>query len=407
MTIYYWQDAHKQKSVDEVDVAIIGGGIMGAASAYWLSQRKGLKVAVVEAQKCGWGASMRNGGFVLRGLFAYYNQAVAAYGRAVARELLQFNEQTQQHLAEFAKLYGERFLYEPCGSYLLACSLEELQALEESAQLMADDGFEVQFIKHDPIKRDYYGALFNRCDAGVHSGLLVETLFDVAGVPVYEGEPVWRLERKEAGGIIVHTTGRQLHCSRVLLVTNAYAPLLEPWFTDKVHPVRGQVIVTKPLKKRILDNLCYANYGWEYFRQLPDNRFLLGGCRQMYRTDEVGYADMVTPAVQTALHNYLRDRFPEAAAVDVDYRWSGIMAFTRDELPIIGELVHQPVVGGEHVEPVPGVFYAVGCNGHGMGYSFALSKLLVEVALAGADAGVFATDRLLQSGGVDWQHALA
>ena len=124
------------------------------------------------------------------------------------------------------------------------------------------------------------------------------------------------------------------------------------------------------------------------------------------RAEEVGYADMVTQPVQTALHNYLQDRFPEAAAMPVDYRWSGIMAFTKDELPIIGELIQQPVVVGQQPESVPGVFYAVGCNGHGMGYSFALSKLLVEVAMDGADAGIFGSERLLNSAGVSWMHAL-
>jgi gamma-glutamylputrescine oxidase len=407
MTVSYWQDAHRTKLTEEVDVAIVGGGIMGAASAYWLSQRSGLKVAVLEAQRRGWGASSRNGGFVLRGLFAYYNQAVAAYGRDIARQLLVLNQETQTHLAEFVNQHGNRFFYEPSGSYLLACSLEELQALEESAQLMVEDGFDVEYLKTDPLKRDYYGALFNRCDVGVHSGLLVDSLFETAGFPVYDGDPVWRIERGESGSIRVLTTQREIVCSRLLLVTNAYAPLLEPWFAGKLHPVRGQVLVTKPLKKRILDTLCYANYGWEYFRQLPDNRFLLGGCRQTFRSEEVGYADMVTQPVQTALHNYLRDRFPEAAAVPVDYRWSGVMAFTKDELPIVGELVHQPLLAGEEIEPVPGAFYAVGCNGHGMGYSFALSKLLVAVALDGISPGIFAAERLQQGNEVGWQHALA
>lgn len=408
MTVSYWQDALKEKAAEEADVAIIGGGIMGAACAYWLSKRQGLKVILLESQKCGAGASARNGGFVLRGVFAYYNQVVAAYGRENARWIMHFNEESQAHLAEFARLHGEKFAYEPCGSLLLACSLEELQALEESAQLMQDDGFEVEYLKTDPLKRDYYGALFNRSDVGVHSGLLVQQLLAASNALIYEGEQAWRIEKASAsnGSLLVHTTDRIITCGRLLLVTNAYAPLLEPWFVGKLQPVRGQVLVTKPLKKRILDNLCYANYGWEYFRQLADNRFLLGGCRQLYRTEETGYADMVTQPVQTALHNYMKDRFPEAAAVDVDYRWSGVMAFTRDELPIVGELVHQAVVGGQGAEALPGAYYAVGCNGHGMGYAMALSKMLVEVALDGAEAGLFSAARLANVSPVTWEHAL-
>jgi len=111
---------------------------------------------------------------------------------------------------------------------------------------------------------------------------------------------------------------------------------------------------------------------------------LLGGCREPFLKDEVGYADMVTLDVQGALQNYLKDRFPELAGVSIDYRWSGIMAFTEDGLPLLGELSDKP-----------GVVYVTGCNGHGMGYAMALSKLLVAYAMDGVNPGIFDSRRLL------------
>lgn len=393
MTFSYWQDSNQDKRLQEADVAIIGGGIIGASAAYWLSQRSGLKTILVEGQQRAAGASGRNGGFILRGIVAYYDQAVQLYGREKARWVFQFNEQTQVHLAELAAKTGDRFEYERCGSYLLACSLDELQHLEQSAQMMRDDGFEVEYHKQDPLKRDYYGAIFNSCDAAVHSAKLVDALLETSGVPVLEGEPVFRMETLADGRIELETRNYRLRCGRVLLTTNAYAALMDTWFVGKLLPVRGQVLVTKPLKKRLLDKLCYANYGYEYFRQLPDGRLLLGGCREPFAAEESGYADMVTVPVQTALHNYMKDRFPELVGVGIDYRWAGIMAFTRDGLPLIGEMVHQPVVAGNAPRPLPGVFFALGCNGHGMGYSLALAKLLTEVALDGAAAGIFNSNR--------------
>jgi gamma-glutamylputrescine oxidase len=381
MTVPYWLDAHVPKQTHEVDVAIIGGGIFGATAAYWLSKRKGLKCAVVEMRRPGWGASGRNGGFVLRGLVAYYNHAVEMYGRETAKWIFQFNEESLSYMKEFAGAYGERFHYDNCGSYLLACSLEELAHLEQSAQMMQDDGFAVDYIKHDPFDRGYFGALFNPCDAGVHSGLLVQTVFEAVGVKVFQDTEVFRIDSNAYGGrVTVEAHGLALKADRVLLLTNAYAALLEPSFVPKLRAVRGQVMVTKPLKKRIMNHLGYANYGYEYFRQLPDNRFLLGGCREPYIAQEVGFADMLTPYIQTAQRNYLKDHFPEVAGMPIDYAWSGIMAFTDDGLPLLGRLS-------------PGVFYAVGCNGHGMGYSFGLTKLLVEHALDGRDLGVFDAHR--------------
>ncbi len=382
MTLSYWLDAHNEKVSGEVDIAIVGGGIMGASAAFWLGKRKDLKVALLEGQDVGCGASGRSGGLVLRGIVAYYNQAVRVYGRQTTREIFQLNEETLRHLSELVRLHGNTFQYEQCGSYLLACSLEELQSLEESAQLMSEDGFEAEYLRQDPIRRDYYGALFNPSDAGVHPVLLIKTLLDLSRVSVFERESVYRLEPLSSGGVLVHTPCRVLKCGLVLLATNAYAPLLEPWFLPKLQAVRGQILVTRPLKKRILDRLCYANYGFEYFRQLADNRLLLGGCRQPFRLEEVGYADMVTQPVQSALKHYLKDRFPDVAGIAFDYRWSGTMAFTSDGLPLIGQLPE-----------LPDVYFAVGCNGHGLGYSLSIADLLVRVALDSADPGVFAVNR--------------
>jgi glycine/D-amino acid oxidase-like deaminating enzyme len=394
MTISYWLDAHREKQTRQVDVAIIGGGIMGACAAWWLSKRKGLKTALIEANKPGWGAAGRSGGFVLRGIMAYYDQACERYGREQAKWIFQFTEQTQAHMAEFAEQTGNQFQYQRCGSYLLACSLEELHYLERAAAMLVEDGFTAEYLKQDPLKRDYYGAIYNPGDAAVQPALLVEALIAASGVSVLQGEQVFRLEPSSTGGVEIESGGYRIRCDRLLLLTNAYAPLLEQWFAGKLQPVRGQVIVTRPLKKQVLDRICYANFGYEYFRQLPDGRLLLGGCREPFAAEEVTYADNVTPSVQTALIGYLKDRFPEAAGVGIDYRWSGVMAFTRDGLPLVGELIHQPVVTGSLPRSVPGVFYALGCNGHGLGWSFALSKLLVEVALDGADPGLFSASRL-------------
>lgn len=380
MTISIWQDKANKPS-EKYDVAIVGGGIMGAGSAYWLSQR-GLSVCIVESQHVASGASGRNAGFLLRGIHTYYNEAVKHYGRENASMLFRFTEENVRLIAEFAKRISYDFNYDPSGSYLLACSLEELDDLSESHQLMTEDGFDVEYIKKDPLDRNYYGALHNACDGGVNPVKLVNTLIAESGAQLYDEEAVTSVRKEKS--LQVTTANRIIECDKVLLATNAYSQLLEPWFKDRVKPIRGQILVTQPLRKRILEKVCYANYGWEYFRQLPDQRFLLGGCRQLFQELEVGYADCTSPEVQASLESYIKDRFPEAAGLPIDYRWSGIMAFTDDGLPLIGEL-----------DSLPNVHFAVGCNGHGFSYGLNLSRLLTEVALDGKDAGIFSSRRLL------------
>lgn len=406
MTVSYWQDSRREKQVIDADVVIVGAGLIGAACAYWLSQRQAVKVVVLEARSPGSGASGRDAGFAVRTLFAYYNEAIRIYGREVARYLLTFNENSLQYLADLSSSH-DKFSWHRCGSYLLACSDAELQDLEASSEFMREDGFQVVFCRTDPLSRGYKGALFNPSDASVNTSQLVDLMLQISNAQVFGNEEVWKIEPIRggtSGAVRVHSAGFIVNCDRLLFTTNAYAPLFQHWFADKIQAVRGQILVTAPLPKMILQSMCSANYGWDYFRQLPDMRFLLGGRRFMQRTEETGYADTVTAPLQFALQDYLTEFFPEVCSSAIDYRWSGVMAFTPDELPIIGELINESLDGT--AETVPGAFYAIGCNGHGLGPGLGLAKRLVDLAMDGSTPGVFGYDRLSESGDqVKWCHA--
>src|SRR5215510_9060846 len=71
---------------ERVDVAVIGAGFTGLSAARELA-KKGVKVAVLEAETIGWGASSRNGGMVLTGLKLGVNQLISRYGREMARAM--------------------------------------------------------------------------------------------------------------------------------------------------------------------------------------------------------------------------------------------------------------------------------------------------------------------------------
>jgi gamma-glutamylputrescine oxidase len=375
MTLSLWLDKRSQGSpadsrILEADLAIVGGGVMGAACAYFAackSKGQTKKVVLLDAAQLIHGASGRNAGFVLRGIHTYYDGCVQQYGRELARHIFSLGEENQALLLDFMKSSGgapaAAFEHDPSGSYLLASSLDELEALSRSAQMMKEDGFQQVLLKEDPLDRGFYGALYNPSDFGVNPVKLVQALLAAAEPQVLAEEAVRRLDcasGRSGGKISLSTTHRTVVCERVILATNAYSALLNDYFLDLVSPVRGQMLATAPLKKRLLDKLCYANFGWEYFRQLPDRSFVEA---------EQGYSDLITRPVQQALEHYLRDHFPELAGAPIDYRWSGVMAFTPDGLPLLGELP-------EH----PGVFFVVGCNGHGLGYSMVLARAAVLLA---------------------------
>src|SRR5512146_987537 len=75
---------------EKVEVAIIGGGFTGLSAARTLA-KQGVKVAVLEANTIGWGASSRNGGMVLTGLKLGMQTVQRRYGRELARRLFQYS----------------------------------------------------------------------------------------------------------------------------------------------------------------------------------------------------------------------------------------------------------------------------------------------------------------------------
>ena len=170
MTLSIWHDKRISGAeiLDEVDVAIIGGGILGAGCAYELSKRQGLKTVLFESKAIASRSTGRSAGFILRGIQAYYNNAVQAYGREKAKSIYEFAEANQRLILDFAYKTGADFDLLNCGSYLLASSLDELDDLKASAELMTEDGFKVEYLKEDPIERDFYGALHNTGDFAVN-----------------------------------------------------------------------------------------------------------------------------------------------------------------------------------------------------------------------------------------------
>src|SRR5512138_667587 len=83
-------DSNQTPLPGKVDVAILGGGFTGLSAARTLAQQ-GAKVAVLEAETIGWGASSRNGGMVLTGLKLGMGAIQKRYGRELAKRMFQYS----------------------------------------------------------------------------------------------------------------------------------------------------------------------------------------------------------------------------------------------------------------------------------------------------------------------------
>lgn len=379
MTVSLWQDTAAwpgeiEHERIEADACVIGGGFVGAVLATLLTER-GQDVVVVESHHVGSGASGRNAGHCIAAFRDSYHRAIERLGHQKALELRNDAVAARNWVAGLCADLGVPF--EANGSRYLAIDEQERERLLASYQALAADGQEIEWHEDDPWDRAFHGMIYQPGDLGLQPFLLTSRLMASSGAKVIEYSAAREIVEVD-GGVEVRTRRATVYCARAILATNAYSRLLHPFFRDRVNPTRAQAFATEPLGFRMFDGPTGTNDGFEYFRQLPDTRFIIGGYRDMYPDEEVGYADETTPHLQEGLQNWASAHFPELAGMRVTHRWAGIMGFTADGLPLVGSL-----------DDLPGVYYCVGFNGGGMSMGPVAARRAVGLMLDGASPGVF------------------
>lgn len=200
----------------------------------------------------------------------------------------------------------------------------------------------------------------------------------------------------------IETSRGTISAKKVILATNAYTSHLLPQFAPLIVPVRGQMSALRPFpsvsgpEKRLKTSLGFASSGEEdYLIQRPDERgghLMFGGGRS-HGGRTVGTTD--DSIVDPDTEKYLRGRLgtvlglPESGqAMDAVNMWTGIMGFSRDEKPWVGE------IDGK------GVFVAAGFTGHGMPNTWLSGKAAAELVRRDLDGkgGQEAVDAVCELG---------
>ncbi len=383
------------------DVAVIGGGIAGIATALHLAER-GVQVAVLERRTVASRASGRNDGQLLLGLGEHYHRIHGQFGATKARELWAFL--ARNHVATQATLQRCAVACDlvAAGGLRLAETAHEWQELQEAAALLAAEGKAHQLVppaelpRWLPPARGFCGALHLPGEAIVQPAAMVRGLAAAAqraGAAVVEGAEVVALHGESGDFAVALADGRQLRASAVVHCTSTLARELDPTgFLDRVvFPFRGQIVATDPLPADVAAQFppyaMSSNFCYEYFR-IARGRFVIGGKRWSVKGEELGILDddSQNPAITANLLEYVREHFPSLAGTAFPHVWTGIMAGTPDGLPLLGALPGQP-----------GAYVLGAFNGYGLSFAFLAGRCLAEILVDGqpADpaAGLFAPRR--------------
>jgi glycine/D-amino acid oxidase-like deaminating enzyme len=360
----------------EAGYVVVGGGIFGLSTAYWLA-KAGCRPLLLESGSIASRASGRNAGFLITGTAESYVAAARLFGEETARwwwERSRDNrELLRSELLDSGRIDCE-LLTEGSWVAALAGTGQE-EELRESCEILRALGFDLEWKDADEIRRasgsDHFGGgLYQARDCGLDPVRLCRGLANeicALGGQIRTGVRIRSIDPEGDRVCLTSDAGTWL-AGRAVLALNSYVTQLLPQLGGEVRPVRAQMLATAS-GPRTLRGVWYVNDGYEYFRQLPDGTFLLGGCRWTARDSEVGYLEAPTGAVQGALERFLREALPAFAGRPIVQRWAGTMALTPDGLPRRGT-----------VPGIPGALYVTGCNGHGMSTGFVTGRDLAEQA---------------------------
>ena len=355
------------------DVCIVGGGFTGVATALTLAER-GYSVALVEANRIGWGASGRNGGQLINGISGL-EKIRKKHGDGIADMLWDM------------KWRGNDIVYDRVEKYAIECNLKSgfLQTALKPRQLSYIEEYAEERQRHNfPYKYEIWDRETTRANLGTDAFLggfacyrdghlhplnlcigEARAAHDL-GVQIFEQSPVTGIEHGNRPK--VKTASGYVEADAVVLAGNAYS-LLEPkHLSNLVFPAGTYIIGTEPLSANIVNEInpldvavCDLNDVVDYYRMSADKRLLYGGACNYSGRDPASIKDYIAPR--------MRKIYPQLKDVRIDFEWGGKIGIVLNRIPAVG-CIHK------------NVFYCQGYSGHGICATHVMGEVMSD-AVAG------------------------
>ncbi|MFI8611214.1 NAD(P)/FAD-dependent oxidoreductase [Pseudomonas sp. NPDC077649] len=355
-----------------VDVAIIGGGFTGVATAVELAER-GLKVAVIETHKIGWGATGRNGGQVtgsLSGDEAMRKQMRNSLGEEVDDFIWHLRWRGHQIIKSRVEKYGIDcdLKHGHLHAAMKPVHMDELRASYEEA-VRRGMGEEVTLLDAAGVRAQlgselYCGAIRNNRNMHLHPLNLCigeAKAAESLGALIFEHSEV--LEIVHGARPAVVTRGGRIEAKQVLLAGDVYHKLERRKLKGLIFPAMGGIVTTAPLGElaREINPQDLAVYDCrfvlDYYRLTADGRLLFGGGCNYSGRDSRDIAGELRPCIERT--------FPQLKGVQIDYQWSCAMGIVMNRIPQLGKLSSN-------------VWYCQGYSGHGIATTHIMGEIMAK-----------------------------
>ncbi|WP_254431267.1 FAD-binding oxidoreductase [Agromyces sp. Marseille-P2726] len=335
------------------DVCLVGGGLTALWTAYALAKAdRALRIAVIEREIAGFGASGRNGGWC-SALFprsAGRLERDAGFEAAVA--MRQAMVDTVEEVGRVTRAEGIDCDYELGGTVVFARNDVQRGAARAEAAEAARFGVDrIEYWDQRTVSGRFGAtgldgeapaATFDPACARVHPAKLVRGLAEVVetmGVSIFERTEVldWSAGKVRFSAVDGHREG-VVSARHVIIALEGYGSQL-PRARRRVAPIHSLMIATEPLPEEVWDEIgirhgqTFSDYRHllVYGQRTADNRFAFGGRGARYHWGSaIGPEFERDERVFEHLHAALRDLFPAVGGAQVTHRWGGPLGIARD-----------------------------------------------------------------------------
>ncbi|MEO0424621.1 MAG: FAD-binding oxidoreductase [Pseudomonadota bacterium] len=351
------------------DVCVIGAGFTGVATALTLAER-GYSVAVVEANRVGWGASGRNGGQLINGV-----GGLSKIGKRHGGSI--------DDLLWDMRWRGNAIIRERVSKYDIACDFKDgyvevarkpsqVAYTHEAAEELEKRGFPHRYEVWDKEKTEeklgtgaFHGAFASYYDGHLHPLNLCTGEAHAAtglGAQFFEQSPVTEITHGDKP--TVHTANGSVQANAVILAGNAYSRLEQKKLSNLIFPAGSYIIATEPLPEEVAYRInredvavCDLNNVVDYYRLSADRRLLYGGA--------CNYSGRDPRDITKFIHPRMLKVYPELASAKIEFEWGGKIGIVLNRIPTVGRV-------SKHV------YYCQGYSGHGVSGTHLMGEVMAD-----------------------------
>ena len=378
MTISHWmrKDLYHYQELS-TDILIVGAGYAGLSAAYWISElRPDLKITLVDRTLSGAGASGRNAGFLTKGSAAFFRSLETKWGAEKSKAIYHFANDSLDLLQKHVLKASPEVTFEKTSSLTLIQNEQDLTSWSSFGQIESHYNFIFKAKDELPssLHKNFLGGYESEGEFKVNPIQLLSALrkiLESRNVEFQENSSVFELTPE---GIL--TENSSIKAKKIILAINGYFPEFSGSFAGIISPKRAQMLAVEIPEELPCPHLYYDPAEKVYWRKAGEKMIVIGGKRLLDEAGENGDFEKISAVIQDGLESYLTVKLE--LKYKVLKRWSGIMGFTENELPLI-QKISSPVE----------TYMIGGFSGHGMGFGFKSGLEVAEMVTGSKEKSFF------------------